>query len=584
MQTHNLIQGTPEWHAFRADHYGASEAPAMMGCSPYQSRNDLIKQKATGMRHEIDATTQALFNNGHRFEALERVRAEEVIGDDLYPVVASAGKLSASFDGINFGKTINWEHKSINEEIRATANGADLPLYLRVQMEQQLHISRAEKTLFTASRWDANENLIEEKHLWYFPDLALREKILLGWTQFEKDVAAYVVLQVEEKPVAEPVAELPVVTVQVRGELTMCNLAEITPKFDQFLANAKIDLKTDDDFALAEAQAKRGREVAKQCKLTAKAVVDQMSSIADVTRALEDYAAKFDALALKQEKAVAQQKESRKTAAKLERDKAYAEHINYLNDEIAPLRLVIADADKPNFVEAMKNQRTLASLYNKLDTELARVKIAADSVAAEFRIKRNWYQESSKDYEHLFADLQNLIVKPLDDFKLVITTRIANYKKQEADKAEALRAQIEREEQAKAIAAVEAQRVAELRIQQEQTEVRTQTVMMAAQTQREAENVSGMQADMLAPSPSVTSIPVAQTQHDDGDQVLINLGTINAHLHGVSVTSEFLANVGFVAKQEKSAKLYRQSDLFAICTEISKHVLAVATKPLKTAA
>lgn len=609
MITHDLQQGSQEWHAYRAKHFNASDAPAMMGVSPYKTRSELLKERATGLSKEIDATTQALFDNGHRFEALARSLAESIVGDDLYPVTGSMGELSASFDGLTMDERIAYEHKTLNNDIRGANSVEDLGEHFHVQMEQQLLISGAEKCLFLASQWDNEGELIEEKHFWYFPNEDLRARIVAGWMQFKKDVETYKHVEAIEPPQSAPIPDLPAVTIQVRGELTMCNLDAVTPKFDRFLSDAILVMKTDEEFATAEAQAKKGREVAKQCKLTAKAVVDQMSSIADVTRALEDYAAKFDALALKQEKAVAQQKESRKTAAKLERDKAYAEHINYLNDEIAPLRLVIADADKPNFVEAMKNQRTLASLYNKLDTELARVKIAADSVAAEFRIKHNWYQESSKDYEHLFADLQNLIIKPLDDFKLVITTRIANYKKQEADKAEALRAQIEREEQAKAIAAVEAQRIAELkrqqdehdasqatlrkelegkataeRIQQEQVEARTQAVLVAAQSQREAENVPGIQADMLAPSPLVTSIPVAQTQHDDGDQVLINLGTINAHLHGVSVTSEFLASVGFVAKQEKSAKLYRQSDLFAICTEISKHVLAVATKPLKTAA
>jgi predicted phage-related endonuclease len=29
--THNLIQGSAEWHAFRAEHFGSSEVAAMLG-------------------------------------------------------------------------------------------------------------------------------------------------------------------------------------------------------------------------------------------------------------------------------------------------------------------------------------------------------------------------------------------------------------------------------------------------------------------------------------------------------------------------------------------------------------------------
>ena len=34
MKTIKLIQGTPEWNAHRAQHWNASDAPAMMGVSP----------------------------------------------------------------------------------------------------------------------------------------------------------------------------------------------------------------------------------------------------------------------------------------------------------------------------------------------------------------------------------------------------------------------------------------------------------------------------------------------------------------------------------------------------------------------
>lgn len=35
--------------AHRAQHHNASEAPAMMGCSPYKTRAQLVREMATGI-------------------------------------------------------------------------------------------------------------------------------------------------------------------------------------------------------------------------------------------------------------------------------------------------------------------------------------------------------------------------------------------------------------------------------------------------------------------------------------------------------------------------------------------------------
>jgi len=40
---HNLIQGSPEWHQFRLEHDGASEAAAMLGLSKKVPRNELLQ-------------------------------------------------------------------------------------------------------------------------------------------------------------------------------------------------------------------------------------------------------------------------------------------------------------------------------------------------------------------------------------------------------------------------------------------------------------------------------------------------------------------------------------------------------------
>lgn len=480
MITVELKQGTPEWLQYRATKFNASDAPAMMGASKYKTRNELLREISRGFAVEVDAKTQEIFNTGHRFEALARPIAEVIIGEDLAPVVGYKGDLSASFDGITLMENIIWEHKTLNDEIRAAIGVEDLHPQYRIQMEQQLLVSGAEKCLFHATKRNDDGELIDQKHFWYESDLELRESIIAGWEQFKKDLESYTFVEVIEPPKAEAVKNLPAVTIQVRGELTLSNLGDVTPLFDKFLAEAKTVLVTDDDFAIAEAEAKLGRETAKRCKLTAKAVVDQIATVSEAVKTLDLYAEKFDKLALLQEKAVKEQKETRKAAAKLARDTAYTAFIAELEKTISPIRLVLHQSYKPDFAGAMKNQRTLASLNDKLDTELARVKIAASSVANEISLTLNWYKEAAAGYGFLFNDLQQIIYKSDDDFKLMVSTRIDQHKKAEAEKLEAQRQQIAAEEKAKA------EREAAEKLKAELAEKDRIAAQEAARVQREA--------------------------------------------------------------------------------------------------
>jgi hypothetical protein len=63
----------------------------------------------------------------------------------------------------------------------------------------------------------------------------------------------------------------------------------------------------------------------------------------------------------------------------------------------------------------------------------------------------------------------------------------------------------------------------------------------------------------------------------------IRLGEINAEL-GFTVTADFLGALGFHAKKENSALLYREADFPRICAAIARHCDAVAAAGMKEAA
>lgn len=455
----NAKQNTPEWHRERAQAFTASEAAAMMGVSSYQSRSELLRLKKTGITPDVTKTQQVLFDRGHAVEASARPIIEKVLGEELYPVTGyielDGMRLLASFDGMDMMETIVFEHKLYREDLADAVRYGIVPEGYVWQLEQQLLVSGAKYVLFVVSDGTESNMAMCEYH----PIHGRREQLIAGWKQFQKDLETFKVIDHKEPPKAAPVGDLPLVTVQVKGELTLCNLHDVTPHFDRFLANAKVELITDDDFAQAEAEAKVGRETAKRCKLTAKAVVDQMMSVSEVTRALEEYAAKFDALALKQEKLVKTQKEAIKYQIANDAKTAWVSYIE-------PLQITIA---VPDFAGAMKNKRTIASLHDAVDTLLAQSKLEADRVAAVTRAKLGWFNDQMQGFTFLFPDLQTLLEKDFDDFRHACVIRHDTHIQAEAEKAElAKQAQAEREARLIKEAEERAQREAELKLKAEQ--------------------------------------------------------------------------------------------------------------------
>ena len=119
MNMHDFVQGSDAWHQHRATHFNASDAPAMLGCSPYKTRSALLHETATGIVDaEIDPATARRFADGHRIEALARPLAEQIIGEELAPLVLADGKYSASFDGLTFEGDTAWECKTLNAALR----------------------------------------------------------------------------------------------------------------------------------------------------------------------------------------------------------------------------------------------------------------------------------------------------------------------------------------------------------------------------------------------------------------------------------------------------------------------------------
>ena len=452
--TLNLVQGTPEWCAFRATSFGASEAPAMMGKSKYQTRPDLLKQKHSGITPEIDAAMQRRFDAGHEAEVGGRKMAEAIIGEPLSPVVLSEDinglKVSASLDGINFDGDILFEHKLFNADLAASIRTGTLPEMYTIQMDQQLLIADAAKCLFMCS--DGTEENCA--WMWYETTNKKTDAVVAGWRQFGYDLAHYTPPEVEVKPQAEAIKALPAVFVQATGMVTASNLAEFKEAATTFIAAIKTELVSDDDFANAEATVKFCKEAEGNLEATKASVLAQMSTVDEVVRTIDHISAQLRDKRLMLDKLVKSEKDARKEAIVLKARADFNDHYIALEAEINPIRLNFLN---PDFPGAMKGLKKLSAMQEAVDTALRDGKYAAEQVAKDVRAKLAWIKTAYVGYELLFHDLQSLVGKPMDDMQLAVTSRIEGQKRAEEAKLEAQRASMQAEEERKATAKAQAE-------------------------------------------------------------------------------------------------------------------------------
>lgn len=547
MKTRDLLQGSPEWQAYRAGHFNASDAPAMMGVSPYKTRAALLREMHTGVAEPVDAGTQKRFDNGHRLEALARPLAEEIVGQDLYPVTGSEGRLSASFDGLTLDETIGFEHKHLNAELKAlfaangdTMDGSQLPAMHRVQMEQQIMVSGAERVLFMTSDWDHDGSLLEEHHCWYRSDPALRQRIVDGWAQFAAELAAYEPPPAAAPVVAAAVEQLPAVSVRMDGALAVRdNLPEFGQRLRTFVAQIPKAPSTDQEFADTEAackalkRAEEALDAAEAGALASIATVEQMRATVGTLRNL----ARQTRLA--SEKLVSARKEQLREEIVAEAALALGRHIASLEHLHGGYLVMQTTSAKMEIGAAIRGLKTLDSIRGAAGAKAAALKIDATAAAERIAANRATLAAAGEGAQALFHDRAQLVLKDPEAVTAIVSQRLAEQRAAEERRAERIRA----EERQRAEAAAQAAQAA-------------QAAAAAAAT--------------AAPTPAPTSAPAAApiAQPAPSSQATeairpVKLGDINARL-GWTITAAEVKSLGVEIVRDGPRILIAGTDLPAL--------------------
>lgn len=143
-----LQQGTPDWFHYRRKYFNASEAAAVVGCSPWMTSSQLFNLK---VGYEARETNEAMAH-GHRFEPDARTLAQRRFNaPDLAPAVYRRGRYSASLDAITPDFRLNVEIKcpvrgSQSDLWRKVSRGK-LPNHYKMQLAHQWHVCGSAQNL-----------------------------------------------------------------------------------------------------------------------------------------------------------------------------------------------------------------------------------------------------------------------------------------------------------------------------------------------------------------------------------------------------------------------------------------------------
>ncbi len=141
MRTIELEQGSKEWLDFRMNKIGASDAPIIMGDSPWATSYKLWERKM-GFAEE-QKETHAM-SEGKRLEEVARQTVEEVLHIPLYPLVGIHDEhdwMIASFDGFSIdGRAVEIKCVGLDDHLMAVLD-KQVPKKYRYQLQHQLAVS-----------------------------------------------------------------------------------------------------------------------------------------------------------------------------------------------------------------------------------------------------------------------------------------------------------------------------------------------------------------------------------------------------------------------------------------------------------
>ena len=475
MKRINLVQGSPEWKAYRKKYDSASEASMMMAESLHVKRDELLYMKATGTEQEFSEWFEEnVLQRGHDVEESTRPYAEQLIAkrhqmdeDDamLFPVtgVNDAETMLSSYDGLTDCGRFSWEGKQFNKEkFEVVKNENRVPVCDYWQVIHQLVTSDGsiEEALYTVGDGTPEGTA----HCWVTLNDIDKDRLIQGWLQFNADRDSYVVAEPKPEAVAEEVTDLPAISMVAKGEVAIVDNLEVFEKgLTVFLQKSLIkEPSTDNDFATLDLQIKALKKAEAALKTAGESVLAQVEAVDAAMKKKDSLAELVRQNRLASEKLLKAKKDQIKRDIVDNAEKDIDMHIALLEQELEAMlsNTPVGISVSHDIQGAIKGKKTIASLQSSANDEVARAKIAANQMAERIRVNIEHFDSVVNDIpKTIFGDLPSLLLKEAGDFVAAVSLRIHEYEKQIEEQAERKRQQDEAEAKRKAEAQAAADQV-----------------------------------------------------------------------------------------------------------------------------
>lgn len=510
MQVLDVKPNTDEWLELRLKHYTASEAAAMMGDSPYMSRNELLDLKKGWLSNPAGAFKEALYQSGHDSEAGARELMELDMCETLPAVVGARSigglELLASFDGLISEPPFVWEHKGWNLVLAENVMNGVLEPKHYWQLEHQCIVSGCDAVHFMTSD-GGSEN---RKSFNYGSDPERRQQVIDGWKQFDKDLAKHQLEAKQELIPAKPVTQLPVIHCEVQGSKIITNIGDVIPQLEA-LSNQEMlrTLESDLDFTTKAAFNKSVKDARAKLKLIHSSTQGKFK---DWSKFAEDVST-FDSILQKLqshgEGQVRTDKAKRKRDIIEQGDNEVFKHANECTKRMAPADMTDFAANDWDFEESIKGMSSIDKMRDKISSEVANIKVKLTNIADLVSDNLLVLRETAKGHEFLFNDFRDIINQSTEAFTAIVKTRIAEHEASEQVKLDAERERIRKEEQEKAQQSVDADKKVD----------EFKGLVTKAKSCDSLESAGEVRAELIQMAPSWSSSPA----YGDHTQRVLNL-------------------------------------------------------------
>lgn len=145
-----LVQGSEAWHEFRRCHIGSSDAPILMGVSPYKTIEKLLKEKITGQSQQVE---HAGMRRGKELEPIVLAMLNAKLSCDMEPAVFEHDEhnyLSASLDGYDPVSKVICEIKCPNAIDHKQAVCGKVPAKYMAQLQHAMLVTGINEIVYAS--------------------------------------------------------------------------------------------------------------------------------------------------------------------------------------------------------------------------------------------------------------------------------------------------------------------------------------------------------------------------------------------------------------------------------------------------